>query len=183
MEAFDAAKKKMKRNTRKIEVIGKVEDFLAKRTCKNEEIVEKFKRYLEIVPAVGIPWTEEALDRLKRLPDFACNMIKTTVEEEAKKQKQVVISPYFLDQVLRELLPKAMGSMGIGMQENELADPGKLELTLPWDAKPLERVRHIPLAPIRQRIISRVENYAMSQGANRVTAAIFSAARSSDKTT
>lgn len=177
MEAFDVAKKRMRRNARKVEVIGQIQDFLGKRTFKNKEIIEKFKRYLEIVPEMGIPWTEEALKRLERIPSFARVMAKKAIEEEAKRQKQVVISPFFLDQVLKELLPKAMASMGGAMAEKGMAEPGELGLTLAWDPEALERVRRIPVPSIRRRIISRVENYAKTQGADRVTVEIFTTAR------
>jgi hypothetical protein len=181
MEAFDVAKNRMKRNARKIEVIGQIEEFLSKRTSKNKEIIEKFRRYLEIVPEVGIPWTEEALERLERVPGFIRPMAKKAVEEEAKRQKQVVISPFFLDQVLRELLPKAMKSMGATMEEKGSAEPGELGLTLAWDSEPLERVKRIPIAFIRQRIISRVEDYARAQKAGHVTIELFTKARDLDR--
>ncbi len=180
MEAFDVAKKRMRRNARKIEVIGQIEDFLAKRTSKNEEIIEKFKGYLAMVPELGIPWTEEALQRLERMPGFARIMAKKAIEEKAKKQKQVVVSPFFLDQVLKELLPRAMESMGAAIEEKGPAEPGDLELTLAWDPEPLERIQRIPISSIRRRIISRVENYAKTQRANRVTIDLFTAARFSD---
>ncbi len=177
MEAFDIAKKKMKRNARKIEVIEQIQDFLAKRTSKNKGIMEKFKKYLEIVPEVGIPWTEEALQRLERMPGFARPMAKKAIEEEAKKQRQVVISPFFLDQALKELIPMGMGSTGASMYVKGPSEQGELELTLPWDPEPLERIRRIPIAPIRQRVISKVENLAKSQKADRVTIEIFTTAR------
>ena len=177
LEAFDVAKDKMKRNARKVEVIGQIQDFLAQRTDKNKDIIEKFKRYLAIVPEAGIPWTEEALERLERMPDFARVMAKKAIEEEAKKQKQVVISPFFLDRVLKELLPKAMASMGTPAEAVGAEATGELELSLPWDMEPLERVRRIPIPSIRQRVIMRVENYAKEQGADRVTIKIFTTAR------
>lgn len=178
MEAFDVAKKRMRRNARKVEVIEQIEGFLAKRTFKNREIMEKFKRYLEIVPEVGLPWTEEALERLERVPSFVRPMAKKAIEEEARKQKQVVISPFFLDQVLRELLPKAMKSMGATMEEK---GPAELRLTLAWDTEPLERVRRIPIAFIRQRVISSMEDYARAQKAGHVTIELFARARDLDR--
>ncbi|MFQ5852795.1 MAG: PCP reductase family protein [Candidatus Binatia bacterium] len=180
-EAFDVAKKRMRRNARKVEVIGQIEDFLARRTSKNKDIMEKFKRYLEIVPEVGIPWTEEALQRLERIPVFARVMAKKAIEEEAKRHKQVVISPFFLDQVLKELLPKAMELMAAPMEGKGPVEPGELGLTLAWDPEPLERIQRIPISFIRQRIISRVEEYAKAQRANRVTIEIFTAARFLDR--
>ena len=77
-EAFDIAKKRRRRrrNARKIEVIEQIQDFLAKRTSKKKGIMEKFKKYLEIVPEAGIPWTEEARQRLERMPGFARPMAK-----------------------------------------------------------------------------------------------------------
>lgn len=181
MEAFDVAKKRMRRNARKVEVIEQIEDFLSQRTAKNKDIIEKFRRYLEIVPEVGIPWTEDALQRLARMPGFARVMAKMAIEEEARKQKQVVISSFFLDRVLRELLPKAMKSMGATMEEKGSAEPGELGLTLAWDSEPLERVKRIPIDFIRQRVISRVENYAKAQKAGHVTIELFTKRRFLDR--
>ncbi len=177
LEAFEVAKKKMSRNARKVEVIGQIQEFLKQRTSKNEEIIDKFKRYLDIVPEVGIPWTEEALKRLERMPSFARALAKQAIEDEAKRQKQVVISPFFLDRVLKELLPKAMTSMGAVMGEEGGSETAEAELTMAWDEEPLERIRRIPIPPIRQRIVSRVENYARAQGTDRVTIEIFTTAR------
>ncbi|MFQ5683702.1 MAG: PCP reductase family protein [Candidatus Binatia bacterium] len=177
MEAFEVAKRKMHRNARKVEVIGEIQDFLGKRTSKNKEIMEKFRRYLNIVPEVGIPWTEEALKRLKRMPEFVRIMARKAIEDEAKKRKEVVVSPFFLDQALKELIPKGMGSIGASMEIKGPLEQGELELTLPWDSEPLERIRRIPIAPIRRRVISRVENLAKSQKAERVTIEIFTTAR------
>lgn len=178
MEAFDVAKKRMKRNARKIEVIGQIEEFLSKRTSKNKEIIEKFKKYLEIVPEAGIPWTEEALERLERVPGFIRPMAKKAIEEEARTQKQVVISPYFLDQVLKELLPRFMGG---AMEEKGPPEPPESGLTLAWDPEPLERVKRIPIAFIRQRVISRVEDYARAQKAGHVTIELFAKGRVLDR--
>ncbi len=177
MEAFDIAKTRMRRNVRKVEVIEQIQDFLAKRTTKNKGIMEKFKRYLEIVPEAGIPWTEEALQKLERMPGFARPMAKKAIEEEAKKQRQVIISPFFLDQALKELIPKGMGSIGASMDVKGPSEQGEPELTLPWDPEPLESIRRSPIAPIRQRVISRVENLAKSQKADRVTIELFTTAR------
>ncbi len=68
-----------------VEEIEQIQDFLAQRTAKNKGIMEKFKRYLEIVPEAGIPWTEEALQRFEWMPGFARPMAKEAIEEEAKK--------------------------------------------------------------------------------------------------
>ena len=46
MGAFEEAKIKMKESPRKVEVIEEIEDFLAMRTEKKDDIIEKFKNYM-----------------------------------------------------------------------------------------------------------------------------------------
>lgn len=203
LEAFEVAKEKMRRHPRKVEVIGEIQEFLAQRTERNQEIIEKFARYLEIVPKQGIPWTAEALQRLEVMPPFAREMAKQAVEEQARKSREVVVSSTFLEKVLNELLPGARRFMsalgetlpnatgagdGSGATESEEAQgaaPGAqrltpletLPITMPWEEEPLRRVRRVPLDFIRERLIRRVEAYTRRQGAPTVTNRHFTTAR------
>ncbi|MBI3092256.1 MAG: PCP reductase family protein [Candidatus Tectomicrobia bacterium] len=200
LEAFEVAKEKMRRHPRKVEVIGEIQEFLAQRTERNQEIMEKFARYLEIVPKQGIPWTMEALRRLEVMPPFARRMAKEAVEEQARKSREVVISSTFLAKVLNELLPDArrfMSALGgalpnaggvgdaSGAPASEEAAPDakhlapleSLPITMPWEEEPLRRVRRVPLDFIRERLIRRVEAYARRQDTPTVTLAHFTTAR------
>ena len=66
LDAFEVAKAKMRKLPRKVAVIEEIKAFLGARTRKNEMILARFQRYLEMVPQRGLPWTEEALARLER---------------------------------------------------------------------------------------------------------------------
>jgi hypothetical protein len=187
MAAFDVAKEKMHNHPRKLEVIDEIQAFLAQRTEKNQEIMEKFARYLEIVPARGIPWTAEALERLEKMPAFVREMAQQAIEEQARKTRQVVISSAYLDKVLNELLPEARNAMG-SMLGSSGAAPGSTEarplvalhelpLSMPWEEEPLQRLQRVPIALIRERLIRRVERHARRQGAAQVSAALFTTAR------
>lgn len=203
LDAFEVAKEKMRRHPRKVEVIGEIQEFLAQRTERNQEIIEKFARYLEIVPKRGIPWTAEALQRLEVMPPFVRGMAKEAVEEQARKSREVVISSAFLDRVLNELLPGARrfmsalggtlrnaagagdGSGATASEQAQGAAPGAqrltpletLPITMPWEEEPLRRVRRVPLDFIRERLIRRVEAYTRRQGAPTVTNGHFTTAR------
>jgi hypothetical protein len=166
----------MRRNARKLEVIGQIEDFLSKRTSKNKAILEKFQKYLEIVPQLGIPWTEEALEKLERMPHFVRSAVKKRVEGEAKKHKQTVISLHFLEQASKEFVPERVAAMD-AIPFSELAEKGQVDLTLAWDPEPLERVRRIPIPSVRRQVVSLVESYAKSESAKRITADLFTKAR------
>ena len=48
MGAFDEAKKKMKESPRKVEVIEEIQDFLALRTEKKDDIIDKFKNFIKL---------------------------------------------------------------------------------------------------------------------------------------
>ena len=69
MGAFDVAKAKMRRLPKKLEVIDEIRAFLAERTERNAMVLTRFQRYLETIPARGVPWTEEALARIQRVPE------------------------------------------------------------------------------------------------------------------
>lgn len=145
----------------------------------NKEVLEKFKKYLEIVPRVGIPWTEDALEALEKLPHFVRDSMKKRLEQEAKRQKQTVISLHFLRQLLKEFLPDrpaAVNAMGL----TESSEAGQLGLTLPWDLEPLERIQRIPIPFIRRQVISRVEGYVRSKSAKQVTVELFDEAKAFD---
>ena len=64
MDAFDVAKDKMRKSPRKVEVIEEIEDFLSMRTEKKDDIVERFKDYMDVTPTAGIPWSKEAKEKM-----------------------------------------------------------------------------------------------------------------------
>lgn len=112
IDAFDKAKEKLK-SVRKKEVIENIKDFLSKRTSKNDVIIEKFKQYLED-DSHDIGWTKEAKERMEKVPHFAREMAKKTIEEQAKKKGYRMITGEFLTEIFNELIPSAVKeSMGV----------------------------------------------------------------------
>lgn len=65
-DAFDEAKRRMHKVPRKLDVIDVIREFLGQRTEKNEEIAEKFRKYMAVAPARGIAWTPDALAWLEQ---------------------------------------------------------------------------------------------------------------------
>jgi len=49
----------------------------------------------------------------------------------------VVISPFFFDQTLKELVPKGMESTGASVNVKGPSEQEELEVTLTWDPEPL----------------------------------------------
>ena len=94
MDAFEVAKAKMRRLPRKVAVIEEIKAFLGERTQKNEMVLAKFQRYLEMIPDRGLPWTEEALARLERAPAFVRALARQTIEAEARRRGEKVVTPH-----------------------------------------------------------------------------------------
>lgn len=149
MDAFEVAKEKMKKLPRKVEVIEEIEAFLGERTQRNDTIIAKFTRYLQMIPEQGLPWTEEALHRIQKVPAFVREMAKEAIEEAAKKRKEKVITPEVVEQVFRRILPDPVPATG--------KEEG---MTMSWTAEAEERLSRIPIPSIRRRIIQHVEAYA-----------------------
>jgi len=163
MDAFEVAKEKMRKLPRKVEVIEEIKAFLEERTRKNEMILAKFTRYLQMIPEGGLPWTEEALAALQRIPPFAREMARRVIEEEAKRQKEKVVTP--------EVMRAALGGISASLAHPSTAPEeaprveGPLEgMTLLWTAEAEERLRRIPLPWIRRMVIEKVETWARERG-------------------
>ena len=85
MDSFEVAKEKMRQSPRKVEVIEEIEDFLAMRTEKKDDIVEKFKNYMDVAPSSGMPWSKEAMAKMEKVPPFVLGMAKQTIEARARE--------------------------------------------------------------------------------------------------
>lgn len=111
--AFDKAREKL-RSARKKGVIDSIKTFLAERTRKNEEIVEKFTRYMED-PSPTMGWEPDALERIGRAPLFVREMAKKAVEDYARKNGYRMVTKECVDDVFRNLIPDSVKkSFGIG---------------------------------------------------------------------
>lgn len=172
MEAFEVAKAKMRRHRRKLEVIDEIKAFLAQRVEKNELILAKFGRYLEMIPERGLPWTEEALARIQRAPAFAQDILRPAVEEEARRRGEPVVTREAVDRVIGRaagrLEPPAEAAAGRSAE----ALPG---VTMLWEAAAEERLRRIPIPAVRAMVIRRVEAHARAQELTVVDLAVYEA--------
>ncbi|MFQ5882571.1 MAG: PCP reductase family protein [Candidatus Methylomirabilales bacterium] len=168
MDAFEVAKRKMRKLPRKVKVIEQIKAFLGERTRRNDMIITKFTRYLQMMPKKGLPWTEEALARIQQVPPFVREMAKRAIEEEARRRKEKVITPEVVGQMLAEL-SRGPSRQGVRAEEATGAEAPRAEgplqgITMLWTAEAEERIRRIPIPFIRRVIIERVEAAAKVKG-------------------
>ncbi len=168
MDAFDVAKRKMRKLPRKVKVIEQIKAFLGERTESNDMIISKFTRYLQMMPKTGLPWSEEALARVQKIPAFVREMARQTIEEEAKKRKEKIVTPEVVEQTLTQF---SQAPCPEGTRTDEASQPGAPRaegplpgITMLWTAEAEERLRRIPVPYIRRTIIERVESAAKAKG-------------------
>ena len=166
MDAFDVAKEKMRQSPRKVEVIEEIEDFLAMRTEKKEDIVEKFKEYMEFATPQGIPWSKEALEKMEKVPPFVLGMAKQTIEGRARERGDKMITVSIIDEVFTKMMPaSAKQAMGMEVTEEDLKRDEQIdkekeepvEVSLKWEDDALAKVSRIPIPFIRNMAVKRIE--------------------------
>lgn len=182
MGAFDVAKQKMAESPRKVEVIEEIEDFLALRTEKKEDIVEKFRNYMETAPKSGMPWTKEAMEKMEKVPPFVLGMAKQTIEARARQRGDKMVTPDIIEEVFTNVMPaSAKEAMGMDVTEEDkqrevdyenMAD-NEPEMSLPWDDDAKKKVMRIPIPFIRDMAVKRIEQEVAKEGAGRVTMELF----------
>lgn len=173
MAAFEVAKAKMRKLPHKVEVIEEIKAFLDARVEKNEMILAKFSRYLQMIPERGLPWTEEALALVQRAPAFVQGIARTAIEEEARRRKEPVVTPEAVEQVMGLAAATAPSpTPGTPRSAEPLHD-----LTMLWEAAPEERLRRIPIPAVRAMVIRKVEAHARAQGLTVVDVAAYEAAK------
>ena len=182
MDAFDVAKEKMRQSPRKVEVIEEIEDFLAMRTEKKEDIVEKFKEYMEFATPQGIPWSKEALEKMEKVPPFVLGMAKQTIEGRARERGDKMITVSIIDEVFTKMMPaSAKQAMGMEVTEEDLKGDEQLakekeepvEVSLKWEDDALAKVSRIPIPFIRNMAVKRIEQEISKEGKKVVTLELF----------
>ncbi len=183
MGAFEEAKIKMKESPRKIEVIEEIEDFLGQRTEKKEDIVEKFKSFMEVAPESGMPWSKEALEKMEKVPPFVLGMAKQTIEGQARERGDKMVTPGIIEEVFTSIMPaSAKEAMGMEVTEEEKQqeidasqkkEEGPVTTELVWTDDALDKVKRIPIAFIREMAIKRIEQEVAKEGADTVTLELF----------
>jgi len=182
MGAFDEAKEKMKESPRKVEVIEEIQDFLALRTDKKDDIIDKFKNYMDVAPTSGMPWSKEALAKMEKVPPFVLGMAKQTIEGRARERGDKMITPDMIEEVFNNIMPaSAKEAMGMEVTEEDLKrdeqaenEPEQApELQLFWHDDALDKVKRIPIAFIRNMAIKRIEQEVIKEGKTEVTGELF----------
>ncbi len=182
MDAFEVAKEKMRQSPRKVEVIEEIEDFLAMRTEKKDDIVEKFKSYMEVTPTSGIPWSKEAKEKMEKVPPFVLGMAKQTIEGRARQRGDKMITPDIIDEVFTSIMPaSAKEAMGMEVTEEDLKrdeQAGKekeepVVLSMKWEADALDKVSRIPIPFIRNMAVKRIEQEVAKEDKDVVTMDLF----------
>ena len=182
MDAFEVAKGKMRQSPRKVEVIEEIEDFLAMRTEKKDEIVEKFKQYMEVATPQGIPWSKEALEKMEKVPPFVLGMAKQTIEGRARERGDKMITVSIIDEVFTKMMPaSAKQAMGMEVTEEDLKRDEQIdkekeepvEVSLKWEDDALAKVSRIPIPFIRNMAVKRIEQEISKEGKKVVTLELF----------
>ena len=182
MDAFEVAKEKMRQSPRKVEVIEEIEDFLAMRTEKKDDIVEKFKEYMEFATPQGIPWSKEALEKMEKVPPFVLGMAKQTIEGRARERGDKMITVSIIDEVFTKMMPaSAKQAMGMEVTEEDLKRDEQLakekeepvEVSLKWEDDALAKVSRIPIPFIRNMAVKRIEQEISKEGKKVVTLELF----------
>lgn len=182
MGAFDVAKQKMAESPRKVEVIEEIQDFLALRTEKKEDIVDKFKNYMETAPKSGMPWTQDAMEKMEKVPPFVLGMAKQTIEARARQRGDKMVTPDIIDEVFTNVMPaSAKEAMGMEVTEEdkqrdveyENMQEDEPEMSLAWDDDAKKKVMRIPIPFIREMAVKRIEQEVSKEGAERVTMELF----------
>ena len=182
MDAFDVAKEKMRQSPRKVEGIEEIEDFLAMRTEKKDDIVEKFKEYMEFATPQGIPWSKEALEKMEKVPPFVLGMAKQTIEGRARERGDKMITVSIIDEVFTKMMPaSAKQAMGMEVTEEDLKRDEQIdkekeepvEVSLKWEDDALAKVSRIPIPFIRNMAVKRIEQEISKEGKKVVTLELF----------
>ena len=182
MGAFEEAKEKMKESPRKVEVIEEIQDFLALRTEKKDDIIDKFKNYMDVAPTSGMPWSKEALAKMEKVPPFVLGMAKQTIEARARERGDKMVNPGIIEEVFTNIMPaSAKEAMGMEVTEEDLKRDEQIEkekekppeLGLEWQEEALNKVMRIPIPFIRDMAIKRIEQEVRKEGASVVTPELF----------
>ena len=182
MGAFEVAKDKMKQSPRKVEVIEEIEDFLSMRTEKKDDIIKKFKNYMEVTPTMGMPWSKEALAKMEKVPPFVLGMAKQTIEARARERGDKMVNPSIIEEVFTNIMPaSAKQAMGMEVTEEELQkekSPPDTPQEIPtfelnWHEDAAQKVMRIPISFIRDMAVKRIEQEVKKEGKNDVTMELF----------
>jgi len=182
MDAFDVAKEKMRESPRKVEVIEEIEDFLSMRTKKKDDIVDKFKDYMEFATPQGIPWSKEAKEKMEKVPPFVLGMAKQTIEGRARERGDKMITPSIIDEVFTSIMPaSAKEAMGMEVTEDDRKRDQQIdkeknepvEVSLKWEDDALKKVSKIPIPFIRNMAVKRIEQEVSKEGKEVVTLELF----------
>lgn len=182
MGAFEEAKAKMASSPRKVEVIEEIEDFLSQRTEKKDDIIKKFKNYMDVAPTQGMPWNKEAMAKMEKVPPFVLGMAKQTIEARARERGDKMVTAEIIGEVFTSIMPaSAKEAMGMEVTEEDKQRDNEYqesmddepELNLFWEKDALAKVQRIPIPFIRAMAVKRIEQEVDKEGKSEVTLALF----------
>jgi hypothetical protein len=110
--------------------------------------------------SIPVKWSEEALERMERIPDFVRPMIKSGIEAYAAKKGYQVITPAVVEE------SKSATAGGMGGQSGEM----------PWTPGAQKRLENIP-SFIREMARKEIERMAKEKGLAAVTDAMMDEAK------
>ena len=152
------------------------------RTEKKEDIVDKFKNYMESAPTMGMPWTKEAIAKMEKVPPFVMGMAKQTIEARARQQGDKMVTPDIIEEVFTNIMPaSAKEAMGMEVTEDDkqrevdyenMSDEAP-EFELHWNDDARDKVCKIPIPFIREMAVKRIEAEVKKEGTDTVTMELF----------
>ncbi len=114
-----------------------------------------------------IPWTEEALTRLERAPNFLRGMVRRLADKKAKELGYAEITVDILEQFKNQMMGQMGGEAGMSQAAEDMA-AGKL----PWTAEARKRLDSIPEF-MRSMIVNIAEDVAKERGHMEVNVELF----------
>ncbi|MDP6979786.1 MAG: universal stress protein [Myxococcota bacterium] len=128
---------------------------------------------IETVAHETTSWTDEAEERMKRVPDFVRNMARMAILRYAQERGHTVVTASIVEEATAELMP---GHAHKAMQEIVAAkDAGRLDkkreperLSHPWSDEARALLDSVEDASLRGNLEGRAEKAARSEKAARV---------------
>lgn len=114
-----------------------------------------------------IQWTEEALQRLERAPNFLRGMVKRLAEKKARELGHSLITAELLDQFKSQMMGRVGGKSGMVAAADQLRTG-----QVPWTAAAQERLDNVP--EFMRHMIKRIaEEVAIERGHLEVNIDLF----------
>jgi nucleotide-binding universal stress UspA family protein len=146
--------------------IGSVSESLLERCdCSLLLGSSEWQPPVETVAEVTTRWSEEAEERLGRVPAFARPMARMAILNHARQQGHTVITARMVEEVGRVMMPQ------LKSDQMRTSSPPAADQKFEWQAAALARLARVPAGAMRDRARSESERLATSLGEQKVTLA------------